>query len=230
MKTAHLILAHKNPAQLQRLIEALDHPAFDYYIHLDKKSDLSLFAHLEKWPRVHFIRERVSIYWAGYGTIQATLNGFRELVPLHYDYINVISAQDFPIKSAPHIYQYLETRKGTEFITCESVFREWPEAAIRVQQYQLANIRIPGRHKIEKLINLFLPRRKFPLDYEIVGRANWFTLTGAAAVYLLDFVQAHPEIPRFFKLSWGADEIFFATILYNSPFRSRIADNLVYVD
>jgi hypothetical protein len=36
MKIAHLILAHKAPAQLERLMRALSHPQADIFIHLDK--------------------------------------------------------------------------------------------------------------------------------------------------------------------------------------------------
>jgi hypothetical protein len=48
---------------------------------------------------------------------------------------------------------------------------------------------------------------------------------------VLDYVKNNPWIARHFKLSWGADELMFHTILYNSPFRQAIqADNLMYTD
>ncbi len=230
MKIAHLILAHKQPAQLERLIRALDHPAAVFFIHIDKKADETAFRYLTSAANVHFIQQRASIYWAGYGTIQATLNGFQEIAADRYDYINVISAQDFPLKPAAEIYQYLLERRGTEFITCESIDDEWSEAAPRVRKYHLINWRIPGKYRLEKWVNLLLPKRKFPVDYAVVGRANWFTLSQPAAQYILDFVQQNPRYVRYFKYCWGADEFFFATILYNSFYKNRIVPNLVYVD
>jgi len=231
MKIAHLILTHKNPAQLERLLRALDHPDFDFYIHLDKKIDAAPFAPLVNNRNVFFIQQRAKVEWAGYGTIQATLNGFREILPKKaYDYINVISAQDFPLRSAAGIYRYISDRAGTEFITCESIEDEWQEAAPRVKNYHFINWRIPGRFRLSKLATALLPARKFPLDYRIVGRANWFTLTEAAARYVLDFIDSHPRVVRYFKYCWGADEFIFATILYNSSFRGSIENNLVYVD
>lgn len=229
MKIAHLILAHKNPAQLERLLNALDHPGFDFYIHIDKKTDDRPFRYLFDRPSVFPVVNRTSIYWAGYGTIQATINGFKE-IPRKYDYVNVISAQDFPIKPADYIYQYIANRNGKEFITCESIDGSWSEAASRVRKYHLINWRIPGRHRLETLINKLLPARKFPFDHKIVGRANWFTLTPEAINYSLDFIDRHPELVRYYKLCWGADEFIFSTILYNSTFKERIIDNLVYVD
>src|ERR1700744_5360518 len=107
MRIAHLILTHKNPQQLESLIKALDHPAFDFYIHVDKKVDQAPFYFLTRKKNVFFIEDRVRIYWAGYGTIQATLNGFRQILLKRYDYINVTSGQDFPLQSPADIYQYI---------------------------------------------------------------------------------------------------------------------------
>lgn len=230
MRIAHLILTHKNPAQLERLLRALDHPDFDFYVHLDKKTDTRPFNYLAERKNVRFISNRTPVYWAGFGTIQATLNGFREIEIGNYDYINVISGQDFPLKSANDIYKYIADRQGKEFITCESIEGSWSIAAPRVRKYHLINWRIPGKFRLEKLVNWLLPPRKFPFDHAIVGRANWFTLTPAAIRYSLDFLAEHPELIRYYKYCWGADEFIFSTILYNSPFRDRIVDNLVYVD
>jgi hypothetical protein len=230
MKIAHLILAHKQPEQLERLIRAMDHPAFSFFIHIDKKADIAPFRYLASRKNVFFIQQRTPIYWAGYGTIQATLYGFAEILPGLYDYINVISAQDFPLQPAEGIYRYICERNGTEFITCENIDTEWQEAAPRVRKYHLVNWRIPGKYRLENLLNRILPARKFPFPFTIVGRANWFTLSAAAARYILDFAGQHPRYIKYFRYCWGADEFFFATILYNSTFKNRIEPNLVYVD
>jgi hypothetical protein len=230
MKIAHLILAHKAPAQLLRLINALDHPQFHFYIHIDKKSDETPFTSLIKKKNVFFIEKRTKVYWGDWGTIQATLNGFEAILPKGYDYINVISAQDFPIKSADYIYNYFHDRKGAEFITCDCLKGDWKDAASRITDYHLINWRIPGKFRLAKIMTKVLPPRKFPLNYELVGRANWFTLTTEAAKYAVNFLKNHPEMVRYFKYCWGADEFIFSTILYNSHFKEKIQNNLVYVD
>jgi len=229
MKIAFLILAHKNPKQLQMLLNALQHPAFDFYIHIDQKTNGEPFEYLSTNKNVFFIKKRAKIYWAAFGTIQATLNGFREISLANYDYVNVISAQDFPLKSANEIYEYLFKRKGTEFITCQSIEDEWPVSP-RVKKYHLINWRIPGKYRLGDFLTYILPERKFPFDYKIVGRANWFTLTTGAIQYSLDFLESNPSVIRYFKYCWGADEFIFSTILYNSLFKDNIADNLIYVD
>lgn len=229
MKIAHLILAHKNPKQLQMLLHALQHPAFHFYIHIDKKANAEPFQYLlSQFSNVSFIKKRAKIYWAAFGTIQATLNGFNEIPLSDYDYVNVISAQDFPLRSADEIYEYILKRKGTEFITCESIEDEWPVAP-RVKKYHLINWRIPGKYRLGNFLTYILPERKFPVDHTIVGRANWFTLTTKAIKYCLSFLKENPAVIRYYKYCWGADEFIFSTILYNSSFKTNIADNLVYV-
>lgn len=232
MRIAHLILTHKNPAQLERLIDAISHPAFDFYIHLDKKVDKRPFRYLAEKKNVFFIANRATVYWAGYGTIQATINGFKEILEKEsYDYINVLSAQDFPLKPPTEIYNYIASRKGAEFITCESIEDEWITAAPRVLKYHLVNFSFPGKYRLENLINRITGPRKFPIpDFKIVGRSNWFTITANAASYMLEFLDKNPRISRYFKFCWGGDEFIFASALYNSHFRDRITENLMYVD
>jgi hypothetical protein len=230
MKIAFLILAHKNPKQLEQLIDVLQHPDFYFFVHVDKKTRFEPFAYLGNCENVFFIKKRAKIYWAGYGTIQATLNGFKEILCSSYDYISVISAQDFPIKPAENIYEYLLKKEGTQFITAESIEDKWNEAAPRIKKYHLINWHIPGKYTLEKLFNYILPARKFPLNLKIVGRSNWFTVTSPAARYILDFLNHNPAVIKYFKYCWGADEFIFSTILYNSVFKDKMEDNLVYVD
>lgn len=230
MKVAHLILTHKNPQQLEKMINLLEYPGFDFFIHIDKKADAEQFSYLFRRNNIFQVKNRTKIYWAGYGTIQATINGFREIVPLGYDYINVISGQDFPLKTAAEMYRYFELHKGKEFITCESMDGAW-NVGPRVRNYHLINWRIPGKFRLEKLLNKVLPKRKFPFNWEIVGRANWFMLSNEASAFILDFIDKHPQLERYFKYCWGADEFMFSSVLYNTPaFRHRIIDNFIYVD
>lgn len=233
MKLAHLILAHKSPEQLQRLIDRLDHPDVAFFIHLDRKIDASPFSYLFERPNVFAVKNRTKIYWAAYGTIQGIINGWREISE-GFDYINVISGQDFPLRSAAYIHNYISERQGKEFITCLSIdgTSSWGDVSPRVRKWHLINYRFPGKYKVEALMNKFFLPRKFPMpQHELVGRNNWFTLSYNAVQYLLKFIDAHPELERYYWYCWGADEFIFSTILWNTPeFRDRIVENLLYCD
>ena len=235
MRIAHLILAHKNPGQLERLIDALSHPAFDFYVHLDKKANLDDFVYLSGKGNVYFIKKRVNVKWAGYSLVQAQLNGIQEIVDTkNYDYLNVLSAQDFPLKPPEYIFQFLKKNKGFEFISSVDEEKEpvwWQVAKRRVTKYHLENWPdFPGKYRIQNAINLITGTRKYPLPHKIVGRSQWFIITSSAATYLVDFIKNNPKVVRFFKYVWGADEFIFSTVLFNSPFKEKIRDHLFYID
>lgn len=78
MRLAHLILAHNNPLQLERLVKRLSTNRADVFMHLDKKSNLSEFKHLSSLPNVFFIANRTSIGWGNYSMVDATLKSFIE--------------------------------------------------------------------------------------------------------------------------------------------------------
>ncbi len=236
MRIGCLILAHKNPEQVERLLRAMDHPAFDLYLHIDGKSDQAPFEYLAERPRVFLVRNRVKVFWGKYSLVQATLDGIAEVMDRgKYEYIHVMSAQDFPIKPMEEIYQYLVANKGTEFITClrESDGHEWwKDAALHTWKYNFHNLSIPGKYRLEALVNKIMPRRKYPVaGHEVVGHSNWFTITSESAAFMLDYLKRHPEVVRFFKYVWGADELIFSTIIYNHPaYRDKVQEHLVYID
>src|SRR5690606_245907 len=95
----------------------------------------------------------------------------------------------------------------------------------------LTDISFKGKHIIERLINTFPSYRKIPLGMELVGSSQWFTIALHHVKYILKTIEEHQDIQRFFRYTWGADEFFFQTILYNSPYRHEIVnDNLRYID
>jgi hypothetical protein len=236
MRIGCLILAHKNPGQLERMLKAIEHPAFDYYIHVDGKADQGPFEYLRGKERVFFIRERVRVGWGQYSLVQAQLNGLTEMLAGgDYRYVHVMSAQDFPLKPMGYIYNYLRDREGTEFITC---LREseghpwWKVAALHAWQYNFHNWIIPGKYRLQAVANFLFPRRKYPVKgHEVVGHSQWFTITSESARFMLGYLKEHRGVVRFFKYVWGADELIFSTVIFNHPvFRDRIEDNLFYID
>jgi hypothetical protein len=233
MRLAHLILTHAFPEQLSRLVNKLSHEYADFYIHVDLKTNVGPFLHLAEKKNVFFIQNRVKVYWGGYSIVQATLNGFKEILGsgIPYDYINLLSGQDYPVKSASYIHKYFTDNPGKAFMHSLSLEHEWTDAMTRITRYHLANVHFPGKYRLEKLINRLLPKRKFPYSLTPVGRSQWFTITPSFAAYIIDYLARHRRFRWFFKLSWAADETIFQTILYNSKYQlSMINDNLLYVD
>lgn len=227
-KIAHIILAHNNPEQLLRLIGRLQHPDADVYIHLDGKAGIGAFAAILKIPNVYFIQSRVKVYWGSYSIIQATINSFTEILAAkkNYAYINLLSGNDYPIKSTAQIHEFFNRHPGRifmEYVTTDSDW--WHSIKTRVTQYHLTDFHFPACYYVQVLLNKIMPERKAPASLQFVGRSQWLTLTSDAAQYVVDYLRDNPKIRQFFRLTWGADEILIHTILYNSPFKDKIENN-----
>ena len=65
MKIAILMLCHKNPQQINMFLDAMKHPAIEFFIHVDKKADI--VEEIEHREDIHFLPEadRASVNWGG---------------------------------------------------------------------------------------------------------------------------------------------------------------------
>lgn len=233
MKIAHLILAHTAPAQLARLIAALEHEDAWFFVHLDRKADLRAFSFLSFHKRVVLVPARVDVRWGAYSIVEATLRGFEAINAsgVGFQMVNLLSGADYPLKSPAEIHDFFSQHGSKNFMEFYSVQQEWTEAIPRLTEYHLTNYQFPGKYAAQKWLNKLAPRRSMPAGLEAVGRSQWMSLTTDAVRYILQYLGNHPGVRRFFKLSWAPDEIIFQTILYNSPFRSSLVnDNLRYID
>ena len=82
-----------------------------------------------------------------------------------------------------------------------------------------------------RLLRLPLIRRRFPQGYEPYGGSAFWALSAPALEYVHRFVRDNPSFVRFFRHVLIPDEIFFQTILLNSPLRdATLNEQLHYVD
>ena len=236
MRIAFLIMAHKDPMQIGRLIKRLEHPDFDFYIHLDKKINIDDFKYLEKADKVHFTRTRIHVSWAAFSFTTAIYKCMEEILngPKKYDFLDILSGQDYPIKPTEEIHRFFADRPGKNFISFETEGSDWWQHAIgRITKYHLIKYNFPGRYRVQFVLNAVLPRRKFPLPYTMYGgpRASWFTLSHDCAAYVVKFMNDHPELRRFCNFTWGSDEFLFQTIIMNSQYAGSVMNDVVnYID
>ncbi|MDR3712090.1 MAG: beta-1,6-N-acetylglucosaminyltransferase [Puia sp.] len=232
MRLAHLILAHNNPPQLERLVKRLIYENTDIFIHLDAKADKSEFAEIERLPNTFFVANRTKVSWADYNMITATLNGIKEILKTGNDYshINLLSGADYPLKDPASIQKFLFENPDTTFMRFKHVYNEWQESKSRFTLYHFGDYRLPLKWQAQSLANKLLPERKLPNGLEPYGFSQWFTMTPACARYTLEYLEKHAAVRRFFRMTWAADELFFQTILLNSPLKDTIVnDHLRYI-
>jgi hypothetical protein len=232
MRLAHLILVHSNPLQTERLVKRLLFDKTDVYIHLDKKSDITEFLYLADLENVFFINKRTAIAWGDYSMVDATLKSFEEILSsdVTYSHINLLSGQDYPLKSASVIQKFLLSNADKTFMKYRSIYDEWEESVSRLTKYNLGDYNFPFKWKIQDLLNKILPARKMPKKLKPYGFSQWITITPVCINYVIEYLKKNPSVTHFFKMTWAVDEIIFQTILLNSPLKDCIVnDHLRYI-
>src|ERR1700709_746531 len=98
MEKAYIILAHKNPQQLYRLIQKLDDQHSTFFIHIDKKVPLAGFEQILGLNNKVIFTKRVYTEWGGFGLVEATLNAMQAVKDSlkRYERIILLSGQDYP--------------------------------------------------------------------------------------------------------------------------------------
>ena len=103
MRIVYIILAHQYPDQLLRLIDRLNTRTSFFIVHVDKKADDSTYNKIVQgihdFKNVIFIK-RHKRYWGDFTHTLATINGIEMALErqLQFDYIFLLTGQDYPIK------------------------------------------------------------------------------------------------------------------------------------
>lgn len=227
MRIAHLILTATDPAQTDRMMRKLYHDKFDFYIHVDRKLDINPYLHLKGLPNVYFINDRIRISEAGSSTLKAIFSCIKEIVSTsrHYQFINFLTSEDYPIKSPGFIYEFLMQNAGKEFMSFRDIRNDWKEGLIRMERYFLPGNHYPGKYRLEILINKILPKRSFPYGLHPYGKSMFWMLSPEAAMFVVNKVSNDKKLKKFISMCWTSEEFIFQTILLNSSYLSNIINN-----
>jgi hypothetical protein len=226
MKIAYLIIAHNQPGHLHRMIRALSTSNTTFYIHVDAKSDMTLFKKYEYPSNVVFIDQRVLVSHGGFSTAAAMLNLMEAaFAGPENTYFQVLSGWDYPIKNKEVIFEYLDTHYPMNFINFYPLTgqADWVDF---IRKYYFVDfigqspIPLQGPLKALQYIVTKLPfNRTFIPGMTPYRGSAWFCLNRATISYILDFLHSENgnNYYQFFEHSHCADEIMFHTIVLNSP-------------
>lgn len=280
MKLAYIILFHKDPEQLFALVDRLNERETTFIIHVCKKTPRSVFnivkRHFEFYSNVYFCK-RENGQWGAFGIVQGTINACEILSEkkVEFDYVSLISAQDFPVKSNDEIKSFFERNKGTEYITVlgevfgnePAVVEAWGEQrflrfgkhwihspvtkkylvipenrfAGKSNWYIIKTFRknfvknVKGGTLVEDFFNCYSHikhnRVKAPIEEFVpVAGSQWFSISRDCFAFVLSQARKN-HIKKYFDTNLLSDESFFNSIIYNSPFKSRIhGSNLRFID
>ncbi len=229
MRFAYIISAYHRLGQVTRLVKRLDTGNACFFVHVDKKTDgreyRQLVASLRDLP-VHFL-DRHTCHWGGFGHVRATLKGVDELCSgsIAFDYAILLTGQDYPIKPNSYIERFFEAQHPRSFMGVSSLPSDsWsPRGGLDRVEYR--HLRFYGHH-------VQLPiKRSLPAGLRPHGGGAYWCISKECVDYVARFVAERPDVVSFFRRVDIPDEIFFHTILMNSPLSDTIVnDNLRYID
>lgn len=234
MRHAYCIIAHNEPEVFKVLISLLDDERNDIFIHVDKRSDITLFNSIRtEYSRIYFLPKRIKTYWGGFSLTKVYLRILQYAFEKgEYKYYHILSGVDLPIKSQDYIHHLFDVKyPGKEFV---GIAGKEQDSWIRAR----AGFYYPfdKRHNFQRQGSPW-GRLMYRIQYKLVAiqkrmriirstdhfamGPGWFSLTEPCVKYLLSHKKC---ILNRFKYTTIADEMAFQTIIINSPFRSKIFD------
>lgn len=231
-------MAHNTPQHTGRLIAKLRSPNSRFFVHIDRKADLSPFNYLRSHDTL-FIAERESVYWADVSQIDAALKlvaAALESEPRMERFV-LLSGADYPVRSRAEVEDYLLDNLTTEYMN----LRRMPAPEVGKPISRLRNYRIPSgaaawRVKLVKAgqrLDLIPREREFAKIFgDIVPFAGsqWWAVSRAAAESFDMFRTRYPQVHAYYRNTEVPDESYFHTVLGNSSFSSNVKRNLTYTD
>lgn len=236
-KHAYLIMAYNNPEQLVTLINLLDDPRNDIFIHIDKDADFPMdtFDSLKTKSKL-FVVPRVSVRWAQFSQVEAEVMLLSCATQTDsYHYYHLLSGMDLPIKTQDEIHSFFAD-KDFEFI---GIVPTESKYNLRHVMCRYPLLRLKSYRKIKLLRYLsegFASVQMFFYDIGIGGKNRkvhknglkfydgwqWFSITDDFARY---FLSRKEEVAKMFSKAKAPDEMVLQTIIMDSPFAWKIYDS-----
>lgn len=241
MQKNYLILAHKNPLQLSRMIERLDDGASKFFIHLDAKTPIEPFAACLEGAHIRFIDKRERCVWGDFSIVQATIH-LMEAASKEQGLFILMSGQDYPIQSQGYINAFLESNKEFDFIEIEPLEEKWKPKMVKdkLEHYHIlhseerghSNCYAPFSHcsvfqKLRTLTHLLkgrlsrknfrllcsLPKRVAPFERQYAGSQFW-AFSERTFYTILNYIREHKAaLEGYYKYTSSPDEIYFHSVL-----------------
>lgn len=233
MNIAYLISAHTDAPQLKRLVEAL-HPDAHFFIHIDKKSDITPFTSLLQGDNIHFLTNRVNVRWGTILEVQYQMALIQAAVeyPVTFDRIFFLSGLDYPLWCPERITTWLEAQGEKEILSGICMDTE----DINAQQHELYSLSRPFFHlglignKGNERLSILGRKMKqgmgirkrlcFKVDgktWHLYKGSAWWCISQELAAYIYKMYKTKPAIRRYFTDSFGPAETLIQTIAFNSP-------------
>ena len=230
MKHAYLILAHNEPELLSLLVERLDDVRNDIYIHFDRK--LSVLPDIKTLHAgLYILKDRVDVRWADVSMLEAEYKLFHAVVDSgsQYSHHHLISGVDLPLKNQDYIHSFFVQHQGKEFVGLhQRPMNSHADRALHYWHPFTRSFRGSGcvfaikrilRYLVIQTQVLLGIRRNTTIPFHKGGQ--WVSITRELIDYLL---EQEDRAFTIFSRTFGADEYFVPTLIWDTPFMERLFD------
>lgn len=223
-KHAYLILAHKNFGQLRKLIELLDDPRNDIFVHVDAKArdfNEAEWRGATRYSSLEFLPRRLKVSWGGVSIMRSEIGLLKAATARDaYDYYHLLSGMDMPIKSQQRVHEFFDAHKGKEFLNL------WEFKKSTLSRFRYFTVFPEGEGKFRtRIINHIFKGLQMAVGFRINRDVDfrfgsqWFSITDALARHV---VEKEDWLERVFRHTSTCDEIFLPTLVAASPFRDNL--------
>lgn len=236
MKKAVIILAHKNPEQLNIFIkQLLADGTTDIYIHINKKCE-SIIPRILNNARVHISLNNRVIQWGSDDILQAIMQMYDDVFHSGktYDYIIIRTGQDMLVNGG--LDDFLEKNKGKVYIDCFDYERnsslakarliyKWPAVFKKNYEFKYNPIRVIRGARLALLSNGFPGIKKTKTDWsslKVYHDLWWCALPVEVARYVYDQWNTDEKLRELYLKSLIPEECYISTMIMSSKYRDRI--------
>lgn len=237
MHHAILVTAYKNLEQLIFLINHFDEK-FYFFIHIDKKSKVSsaIIDCLKSNNKVHFVSRKFKVNWGGRNHLLAILELCKVAISFkNISYFHLISGEDMPLKSSNSFREYFSNSLELNFLENFELpapfwFKE-NGGFDRIKYYNFYDL-FDGKKKLDTIEYLVNIQKKYGISRninfnfdKIYAGSTWWSLSRNAIDYVLLFSSSNNWFLKKMKFTFCSEELYFQTILLNSPLANLITNN-----
>ena len=251
-----LIQSHKDPDQLARLVGTLRKGCPDSVVLVSHDVSATPLPRtiFGSDSNVHVIQGKGGR--GDFTIVEGYLTALRWLRDnkVHYTWITNLSGQDYPVSSLAGFAEELSAASHDGFLHHSTELAQAPRDGYDRYYFQYtklknslsvaerAMLRVPrvalerfsGTYRINTSYGLMVGRHADPApfnaDFRCYAGSYWHTIRRRCAEYLLDFVEAHPDLVAYLQRVLVPDECFVQTVLANHRDFSFVNDNRRYYD
>ena len=217
-----IVVAHRNPEQVARLINRLAGPNVRVLLHVDRASPI--YAPLQQMlPNDVELLRRRRARWGSYGFCAVALDGLRAALRSPFDHVMTLSGQDYPIRSFADICAQARALGGRSMMEYE----RFPVDSWKAQNGGYCRLHHHHVLTSTRLARTFPRiRRDVPGGLWPYGGGSWWALSRPAAELIVRSVDRDRRLERYFRTTLLPEESLFQTLLLNSELAETVVNRL----